>query len=347
MSLKIVWRKGFAQVYGTHGGIRIRESLGTRDPKEAERKLVKIQSRLHRAEVFGEASVATFASACNLYLEQGGDATYLKPIIEAFGMRLLSSIKPGEIHDLAKKLKPDAKASTRNRHVISPCRAVINFAAERGLCSHIRVKGFKEAKVIRKAVDRDWIDKFMAHAPHRHLGLLALFMFTTGARISEAVRLTPDDVDLAGLKATLDKTKNGNPRVYHLTRELADQMRSLPPKLVRDNSWRVFGYMTRNAPQAAWDGTVKRAKLPYACRHEAGRHSFATQMIVRGGKDIKTTMDLGGWESSASLMKYLHSENLGGVAEGVFGASSDSQDQASSDTKLAHTYNLKLANLKK
>ena len=62
----------------------------------------------------------------------------------------------------------------------------------------------------------------MAHAPHPHLGLLALFMFTTGARISEAVRLTPDDVDLAGLKATLGKTKNGNPRVYHLTRELAD-----------------------------------------------------------------------------------------------------------------------------
>ena len=347
MPLKIVWRKGIAQVHGTLGGSRIRESLGTSDPKEAERKLVQIQSRLHRAEVFGEASVTTFASACSLYLEQGGDATYLKPIIEAFGMRLLSSIKPGEIHDLAKKIKPDAKASTRNRHVVVPCRAVINFAAERGLCPHIRVKGFKEAKVIRHAVDREWIDKFMAHAPHRHLGLLALFMFTTGARISEAVRLTPGDVDLTGLKATLGKTKNGNPRVYHLTRELADQMRALPPKLVRDGSWRVFGYLTRNAPQEAWEATIKRAKLPYACRHEAGRHSFATQMIVRSGKDIKTTMDLGGWESAASVMKYVHSENLEAVAEDVFGAGDNSKDQAGSGTKLTHPYNLKVVNLKK
>jgi integrase len=255
MSLKIVWRKGVAQVHGTHGGSRIRESLGTRDPKEAEKKLVQIQSRLHRAEVFGEASVTTFASACTLYIEQGGDATYLKPILEAFGMRLLSSIKPGEIHDLAKRLKPDAKASTRNRHVVVPCRAVINFAAERGLCPNIRVKGFKEAKVIRKAVDREWIDKFMAHAPHHHLGSLALFMFTTGARISEAVRLTPDDVDLAGLKATLGKTKNGNPRVYHLTRELADRMRALPPRLVRDGSWRVFGNMRRGT-RLKWRGTT-------------------------------------------------------------------------------------------
>ena len=160
--------------------------------------------------------------------------TYLKPILEAFGQtRLLSSIKPGDVQDMAKRLKPDGKASTRNRHVIVPCRAVINFAAERGLCSHIRVKGFTEAKVLRKAIDRKWIDKFMQHAPHRHLGLLALFMFTTGARISEAVRLTPDDVDLDALKATLDKTKNGNPRVYHLTRELAAEMRTLPPKQVK------------------------------------------------------------------------------------------------------------------
>jgi integrase len=259
-------------------------------------------------------------------------------------MRVLSSIKPGEIHDLAKRLKPDAKASTRNRHVIVPCRAVINYAAERGLCPHIRVKGFREAKVIRKAVDREWIDKFMAHAPHRHLGLMALFMFTTGARISEAIRLTPDDVDLVGLKATLGKTENGNPRVYHLTRELADEMHSLPPKRVKDGSWRVFGYMTPGAPQEAWENTVKRARLPYASRHEAGRHSFATEMIVRRGQDVKTTADLGGWEDPTLLMRrYVHSEKLDDVAERVFGRDNG---QASA-TKVAHPSNLKVVGVKK
>jgi hypothetical protein len=109
----------------------------------------------------------------------------------------------------------------------------------------------------------------------------------------------------------------------------------------------ISAYMTRNAPQVAWDATVERAKLPYACRHEAGRHSFATQMIVRSGKDIKTTMDLGGWENASSLMKYIHSENLDAVAEDVFGASDNGKGQAEIDTKLAHPYNLKVVNLKK
>lgn len=339
MSLKIVWRQGVAQVHGTHGGSRIRESLGTRDPKEAERKFVEIQARLHRAEVFGAASVTTFAAACSLYVEQGGDVTYLKPVLEAFGTRLLSSIKPGDVRDLAKRLKPDAKASTRNRHVIVPCRAVINFAAERGLCAHVRVKGFKEAKVIKTAVDRQWIDTFMRYAPHRSMGVLALFMFTTGARISEAVRLTPDDVNLDALKATLGVTKNGNPRVYHLTRELADEMRALTPRKVKDGSWRVFGYFKAGCTQAAWERTVARAGLPYASRHEAGRHSFATEMIVRKNVDVKTTADLGGWEDPSLLIRrYAHSEKLDEVAERVFGRDIG--------TKLTHASNLKLVKLK-
>ena len=194
--------------------------------------------------------------------------------------------------------------------------------------------------MIRKAVDREWIDTFMAHAPHRHLGLMALFMFTTGARISEAVRLTPGDVDLTRMKATLGKTKNGNPRVYHLTRELADEMRSLPPRQVKDRSWRVFGYMTPGAMQEAWENTIKRAKLPYASRHEAGRHSFATEAIVRKGVDAKTVADLGGWEDPTLLMRrYVHSEKLDDVAERVFGKEID--------TELAHPSNLKVVNLKK
>ena len=260
-------------------------------------------------------------------------------------MRLLNSIKPGEIHDLAKKVKPDAKASTRNRHVIVPCRAVINFAAERGLCPHIRVKGFKEAKVIRQAVDREWIDKFMAHAPHRHLGLLALFMFMTGARVSEAVQLTPDDIDLNQSPGYAWQDQERQSARLSPYARACGSLRSLPPKRVADGSWRVFGYMTRNAPARAWDDTIKRAKMPYAFGMRPDGTGSRREMIVRSGKDTKTTTDLGGLENASSLLiaPVVHSEKLDDVAEGVFGASGNSQDQASSDTNLTHTYNPKVA----
>jgi integrase len=339
MSIKITWRNGWAHLTGTHGGRRIRESLGTRSAEEADRKRAEIESRINRAEIYGEESVATFAEACELYLGQGGEATYLEPILKEFGRRRLSTIKSGEIRDLAKRLKPDCKASTLNRQVIVPARAVINFAAERGLCNHIRVKMFKEAKVLKRAIDQTWIDRFMQHAPHRHLGLLAEFMFVTGARVSEAVALTPADLDLGGGKATLGRTKNGNPRVYYLTQELVAELRTLPPKKVKDGTWRVFGYLVPLSLWRAWKATCERAGITYVSRHEAGRHSFATTMMVRNKVDIKTTAELGGWEDTKSLMKYLHPENLDKVAEGVFGRSPD--------TKLTRANNLKVARRKK
>ena len=90
----------------------------------------------------------------------------------------------------------------------------------------------------------------------------------------------------------------------------------------------------------AWTNTCRRAGIPYATHHEAGRHSFATEMIVRRGIDAKTTADLGGWEDPSLLLRrYVHSENLESVAEKVFGRSSG--------TKLAHPSNLSLTKLKK
>jgi hypothetical protein len=58
-------------------------------------------------------------------------------------------IKPGDIKDLAVKLYPDEKASTRNCSVIRPAAAIINYAAQLGLCHPIKIKIFPEARVVR------------------------------------------------------------------------------------------------------------------------------------------------------------------------------------------------------
>jgi hypothetical protein len=55
-------------------------------------------------------------------------------------------------------------------------------------------------------------------------------------------------------------------------------------------------------------------------RHEAGRHSFATEALIRRGIDPVTTAALGGWRNPTVLMNtYAHAEDLGTVAEKVFG----------------------------
>jgi hypothetical protein len=54
--------------------------------------------------------------------------------------------------------------------------------------------------------------------------------------------------------------------------------------------------------------------------HEAGRHSFATEALIRRGIDPVTTARLGGWRNRTLLMQtYAHAEDLGAIAEKVFG----------------------------
>ena len=231
---------------------------------------------------------------------------------------------------LARTLYPDAKAATWNRSVLVPARAVINHAAELGMCSPIRVKRFPTADVKRYAVDRTWIDAFRAGAfkamkPDlaERIGAAALLMFTTGMRLGEVVALVPGHLRLADRCIDLpgELTKTGQPRTVHLTQEVADVLAALPGKITHfgRGRLRVFGWSYTTAPQGPWRRACEAAGIPYRLRHEAGRHSFATEMIVRKGVDIKTTADMGGWRDARVLLGYAHSEDQAAVAERVFG----------------------------
>jgi integrase len=321
MPLKLVWRDGIAYVHGTIGGQRLRRSLKTSDRASAEILCAETEARLIRESVYGAEYEATFANAALKYLAAGRPRRYVAALIKALGKKRLSMIKPGDIKALSLELYPKAKASTRNVSVIRPCTAIINHAAELGMCHPIKCKSFPEPRVLRHAVDRAWINAFMARATPR-LGALALFMYTTGARLGEAVALEPKHLDLDGKRAILPRAKNSDPRIYYLTDEMVDVLRALPPRRTHGGRgpYRVFGYAKNTGPQTAWKRVCSRAQLPYRMPHEAGRHSFATEALIRRGIDPVTVAALGGWRNPTMLLqRYAHAENLGTVAETVFG----------------------------
>jgi integrase len=315
MPLKVKWRDGIAYISGTVGNQRIRRSLKTSDPKSAEILCAETEARLVRESVYGKGSEATFADAALKYLEAGRPRAFVAPLITALGRKRLNMIQPGDIKQLAQELYPNAKPATLNRAVVRKAAAIINHAAELGLCHHIRVKSFPVGKVVRHAVDRAWIDSFRAHASPR-LGAMALYMYTTGARLGDAVKLEPKHVDLDAKRAVL-KTKNGDERIFYLTDEMVAVLTALPPRPRHD---RVFGYMNNSGVKKAWKKVCERAQIPYRMRHEAGRHSFATEALVRRGLDPVTVAAMGGWRNPSQLLStYAHPENLAEQAEKVFG----------------------------
>lgn len=60
----------------------------------------------------------TFKEAADSYIEFGGSKDYLPKIIEEIGNKSLNEIFPFNVKQLAIKLFPEAKNSTRNRQAI-------------------------------------------------------------------------------------------------------------------------------------------------------------------------------------------------------------------------------------
>lgn len=249
-----------------------------------------------------------------MYEAAGKSSLYLKPLVRFFKNATVGTIKPGDIIDAARTIYAGHALATMNRQGIVPARAVINFAAERGKCHHIKVKLFKEEKPVRRAVDKDWLFKFSAAAMPQ-IGALALFMASTGARLGQSVSLTWDKVNLNAGEAIIPPAKGFPERIAHLTPIVVAALANVPKR-----GKRVFGLSSRFRAYAAWKEACKLAGIEYVPPHQAGRHTFATEMIVRNRVDAATTAKLGGWASVALLLKsYAHPEGGKATIDAVFG----------------------------
>lgn len=305
--LKAVPRGGIYYAIGSVGRERVRKSLGTRNEAQADELCALYEARLWKRNSYGEEAVRTFEEAAVKYLEQGGEARFLPPILKYFKGRPIGTIKPAEIRTMAIALYPRGAAATRNRHGVIPARAVINHAHDLGWCGAIKVRQFEGSKSRKHMpVDRVWLDAFMARADADklpHLSALVLFMHQTGARVSEAINLLGEHVDLSRRVAVLAKTKTDEWSPRRLTSELVARMSALG----LEDGERVFLYTDPKAVNRRMAAVCKRAGIEPRTTHSAGRHSFGTNAMAMGAK-IKDAMDAGGWKSAKLFMEtYVHS----------------------------------------
>jgi integrase len=308
--LRSVERKGIFYAVGTVAGERIRKSLGTRDRRQAQELCAQYEAKLWKRRSYGEESVRTFEEAVTLYVEAGGEPTYLQPLLRRFRGRVLGTIKPEEIRQAARALGPNKKNSTRNRQVIVPACAVINHAAEAGWCPKISVTRFAVEKSRRITVDRVWIDAFLAQADCDglpHLAAAILFMWQTGTRVSETSRVLPEHIDLQARVVLLERTKTAQWERRHISHELMIRLANLSMSDAKP----VFGYASRFGIRARMKAVCRRAGLPFVPPHQAGRHSFASNALSMGAT-TKEIMEAGGWKTARLVLEtYAHANEAG------------------------------------
>lgn len=307
MSIRAYKRQnGFYYLRGVYLGVSVDESARTRSAEHAKILAAKAEKDIFDRYVKGPQSVATFAEAAADYLSGGGEARYMSPLIEHFGLSKLGAIDQAALDAASAKLYPDASSSTRRRQVHTPFIACWK-AAVRAKKAEAREWSRPDAGKRRLV----WITPAEAEPLLAQLKpntrALATFYLGTGARASEALDLVWSDVSPAAQRVQLwaDITKAGADRWLDLSARVRGQM---PQR--RQPGDPVF-LNTKGEPWHAYDAinlalkrACKRAKVRHVSCH-ALRHSWATWTYAVH-RNLERLMQEGGWASPELAMRYMH-----------------------------------------
>lgn len=220
---------------GTVRGVRVDESTGTGDRAAAEAIRIKREAEVLDRSVFGHRETLTFAEAAVKYMEAGGERRFLTPVIRHFKVTKVDAIDQPSLDEAARKILPKGRPGTWNRQVYTPTIAVLRYAKV--------TTPFKRPKVERTSAEfaeHEYLESLLPSCSER-LAALLIFMFYTGRRIGDAVKLDWQDVNLQQRTALIRRPKNGRPIGVYLTGPAFEALANMGG----ERKGKVFGYAAR------------------------------------------------------------------------------------------------------
>lgn len=296
-------------VRGTVRGNYTNESAGTAVEEQAETYRATREAELYEESIFGPRAVVSFRRCARAYLafEPRSPRTIARVnrLIAHFGDTRLAKIDQAAADAAVKKIcRKGVKGSTRIAQVYGPLGTVFRFGASpaRGWCE-FRI--FDKPTVERTATV--WLTPEQAlkleAAAAPHLKALIRFLVCTGARLSEALDLDWEDVDLPASLAVFRGTKQEN-----ATETVRPRAASLPPAAIAvlaglegDRTGKVFRrddglpYEDRERQEggqirSAWRTACRKAGLPGQWKI-AVRKRVVRWRIRGGGYKTRTTIN--------------------------------------------------------
>lgn len=302
----------------TINGNRIRESLKTTDPKQAQELHDIRRAELWRSRLLKERPKKSFKEACKRWLTERGHKrsiqddkdkiAYLEPKI---GDKLLTDLDRDTIEGV---LPDDVKAATRNRYRAF-IRAVLR-AAEREWDWLERAPTLRSESEPRRRVaflTREQAESLIAHLPEKYRCPVR-FALLTGLRRSNVFGLCWDNVNLEQgvVVVHADEAKAGERIIVPLNSQAKALLQGLP----EPHTGRVWGDMDRVWANT-WESACKRAGVPGFRFHDL-RHTWASWHAM-AGTPLSVLQELGGWHSPQMVQRYAHlsPEHLAAAAEKV------------------------------
>jgi len=313
---------GIFRIRGTHHGISVDRSAGTRSRPEALEICEAWEREIFERQVLGRKPVPTFAEVAIDYMKAGRDlGRFAEEIIADLGDMPVDTITNADVDRLRQSIYPNAKPSSVNRWIVSPVSAIMNWSAEAGHSPLRRWKRYTEREKLtnwRRPAEIEAILSVMTEPESR---ALAAIYVGCGLRASEAVFLHGSEVapDLSQLTVlgTARRDAGAVAKGYDGTKGKRSRTVAIPPRaqeLIAPTIWTGKGRALRNSKGEAWSDrnalakTLRRACVkagfPEMSPHDL-RHTFATWHNAVNGDNI-LLMRVGGWTSLRLVERYAH-----------------------------------------
>jgi len=288
-------------VRGTIAGRRFEARTDATTREAADRWARRFIAGLERESLSGP--VLTFAQAAQAYIAlkrpRRDDEKHIELLGRWFADKPLREILGADLVAAAHALKPRAGDATKNRAIITPASAVLHYAAEQGWCSYGRHRRLKVSRRSpRRPASDDTMRLLLANTEgHRHL--LLAWLYETGVRITDSLRLHDADLALPMGRVRIGSSKTDDHGEIGINPELVALLANTP----RCAAGRVFPWRDRHGVYR-WLRKLTR-KLGVSYTPHLSRHALATDLRALGW-DMRAIAERGVWRDERSAGRYTH-----------------------------------------
>lgn len=297
-------------VRGSIGGRRFEARSPTADRGDAELWAAKYAGDFARQHGHrpADAGPLTFAEAAEAYIAarrpRPDDLKHILLLGKWFGARPVGDLVGADLIAAAHALKPRVSDATKNRAIITPGSAVLHYAEEQGWCAwrrHRRLKVSRRSPRRPASAEtmRALLEATAARREDAHKHLLLAWLYETGMRISDSLRLLDADLDLPRNQVRAGSSKTDEIGTLTLSPELVALLATTP----RCAGGRVFPWRDRHGVYR-WLGRLAKA-LGVAYTPHLSRHALATDLRALG-YDMRGIAERGLWRDERSAGRYTH-----------------------------------------
>lgn len=229
--------------------------------------------------------------------------------LQDFQAALAQERKPGSVNTMMSALRSVFAMAHRKGYIRSnPCAEINDLPNPN--------RSGTASALSRRILTRTEVARLLEAARPGRDFTLYLMLYHTGCRVSEALALRWEDLNLEGLLPTLTvlQGKGGKGRVIRLSERLRETLTELRPQDAEPNglvfATRTGGPMARNnvwtsLRRAARQSGIDRDISPHWFRHAHASHA------LDGGAPVQSVKETLGHASLATTSLYVHARNGG------------------------------------